>query len=307
MNADSQIFAQNDKFWSGYLRGRPHAPESFFRRIFDYHESKGSSFGTVHDVGAGVGPYAERLRSRFSEVIVSDIVPENIELARNRLQGKPGFRFRVSALDDAADIENGSVDLVFATNVMHFADNQEVAMETMAQHIRPGGTFAAALFGPARLRDARLQELWARISEHGGRQLLKCSGDKDKTIRVMLRTQDTYNVAPLSPEHFVAGAQRVHLNMKNGGIQGMLPPEEAERLSEPDYTGPTDVETYEDEAGWEFETDLAGLKEHFASFPFVSKFPDAFVDLYNELEHCLADGRPVLGYFPVKVILATRR
>jgi hypothetical protein len=123
----------------------------------------------------------------------------------------------------------------------------------------------------------------------------------------MSRTQDTYNVAPLSRELFLPGAQRVHLNMKNGGIQGMLPPEEAHRDTEPNYTGPDDVEVHADEDGWSFETDLAGLKEHFASFPFVSQFPDAFEDLYRELDHLLEDRRPVQGYFPVKIILATRR
>lgn len=307
MNSDSKIFAQDDKFWDNYLRGRPRAPDSFFHRIFDYHQAKGGSFETVHDVGAGIGPYARLLRSRFSHVIISDIVPENVDMASRRLKSHPGFSFRVSRLEDVHDIVPGSVDLVFATNVMHFADPQDVAMEAIAQQLRPGGTFAAALFGPARLRDARIENLWARISQQGGRELLKVANDPAQTIRVMSRTQDGYNVAPLSPELFLPGAQRIHLNMRNGGIQGMLPPEEAHPHIEPDYTGPTDIEIYADDDAWSFETDLAGLKEHFATFPFVSWFPDAFTDLYRELDHLLEDRRPVQGYFPVKIILATRR
>jgi hypothetical protein len=87
----------------------------------------------------------------------------------------------------------------------------------------------------------------------------------------------------------------------------MLPLDDVyQTISEPNYTGPDDVEIYEDDEGWSFETDLAGVKEHFGSFPFVSQFPDAFTDLYRELDDLLADGKPVRGYFPVKVILATR-
>ena len=63
--------------------------------------------------------------------------------------------------------------------------------------------------------------------------------------------------------------------MGRGGIQGLLPPEEAHRNTEPNYTGPEDVEIYEDEEGWSFESGLAGVKEHFGWFPFVSQFPDA--------------------------------
>ncbi|KAK8132155.1 hypothetical protein PG999_000328 [Apiospora kogelbergensis] len=53
--------------------------------------------------------------------------------------------------------------------------------------------------------------------------------------------------------------------------------------------------------------DLADVKDHFASFPFVSKFPEAFTEIYKELDELLADGRQVKGNFPAKIILATRR
>ena len=307
MDSSDKIFAQDDKFWDNYLRGRPRVPDSFFDRIFNYHQAKGATFGTVHDVGAGNGPYAGVLRSRFAHVIVSDIVAENVQLARERLRGADGFSFRVSKLEEADEIPTGSVDMVFATNVMHFAEPQDVAMATLARQLRPGGTFVAAAFGPARFRDVKLQGLWARISQHGGRQLLRSAEDPDQTIRFMARTQDTYNVAPLSPVLFAPGSRRININMGQGGIQGILPPEDAHRNTEPSHVGPDDVETWEEEKeGWSFETDLAGVKEHFGSFPFVSEFPDALAELYNELDEILANRKRVQGYFPVKLILATR-
>jgi SAM-dependent methyltransferase len=300
-----EIFAQDDKFWENYLRGRPRVPDTLFDRIFHYHQAKGGTFETVHDVGAGNGVYAPRLRSRFSHVIVSDIVPENIDLARRRLQDAKGFSFRAAALQDTDDIPAGGVDMVFAANVMHFPDPQNAAMRAIAQQLRTGGTFCAALFGPARFRDTKLQDLWARISHQGGRQLLKVAENPAKIIGIMARTQDTYNVAPLDPSLFVPGALRIHLNMEEGGIQGMLPPEEAHRNTEPTYTGQDDVVTFEDDEGWSFQTDLAGVKEHFNSFPFISQFPDAFTDLYRELDN-MAEREPFQGYYPVKIVLATR-
>lgn len=303
----NKVFAQDDKFWGNYQRGRPQVPDAFFERIFAYHETHGGKFGTAHDVGAGNGPYAQRLRARFSYVVVSDIVPENVELARARLGGLDGFGFRAAKLEDADDIPPGSVDLVFATNVMHFADPPDVAMEVVARQLRAGGTFAAASFGPARFHDAPLQDLWDRISHQGGRQLLATVDDPATTAKVMARTQGAYNVAPLSTRLFAPGARRVHLNMGQGGILGMLPSEAALLDTEPSFTGSDDVETFEDEQGWSFEADLTGVKEHFGSFPFISKFPDAFTELYKELDTLMADDRRVTGYFPAKIILATRR
>jgi ubiquinone/menaquinone biosynthesis C-methylase UbiE len=118
-------FARDERFWNNYLAGRPQAPDALFDRIFAYHRSHGGAFGTVHDVGAGNGPYAARLRSQFEHVVVSDIVPGNVELARARLGTKEdGFTFRAAGIEDVDDIEPASVDMVFATNVMHFPDDQ---------------------------------------------------------------------------------------------------------------------------------------------------------------------------------------
>ncbi|KAK8084487.1 hypothetical protein PG997_005758 [Apiospora hydei] len=271
------LFAQDETFWDTYLKGRPKPPDAFFDRIFTYHEAHSGQFGTVHDVGAGNGPYAQRLRSRFVNVIVSDIVPANVELARARLRGLDGFTFRAAKLEDEVnDIPPGSVDMIFATNVMHFPNRQDAAVAAIARQLRPGGTFAAATFGPARFHDPEMQDLWDRISREGGRRLLGAADDPETTAKIMARTRGTYN---------------------HGGIQPILPPEAAHLATDPDFTGPDDVETFEEEEGWGFEMDLSGVKEHFGSFPFVSKFPGAFKELYEELDALLADGRRVGGTF----------
>jgi SAM-dependent methyltransferase len=304
MASNEKAFAQDKKFWNNYLRGRPQAPDALFERIFDYHQSHGGAFNTVHDVGAGNGPYGKRLRSKFNHVIVSDIVAKNVQLAEDRL-GNDGFSYRAAKVEDADDIPAGSVDMVFATNVMHFP-NQKAAMTAVAKQLRSGGTFACGTFGPARFEDSRLQDLWQRISYQGGRELLNKTDQPQQVLDVIARTQEA-NVAPLDTEFFLPGAKRVHLNWGDGGIVKLLPPEEAHKHAEPNYTGPDDDSTFEDEEGWSFEADLEGVKEHMNSFPFLAQNPDAFTDLFLELDRLLGDGGSVRGYWPAKIILATRR
>lgn len=52
---------------------------------------------------------------------------------------------------------------------------------------------------------------------------------------------------------------------------------------------------------------MDGVKERFASIPFSAEDPAAFTELWRELERLVGDERPIMGYWPAKVILATRR
>ncbi|KAJ4339570.1 hypothetical protein N0V95_007734 [Ascochyta clinopodiicola] len=129
-----------------------HPPESLIDRIFNYQEQHGSGFATAHDVGAGDGPYAAKLKARFAHVIVSDISASNVKLAKRRL-GPDGYSYRQARVEDAGSVDDASVDLVFAANVMHFP-GQGPAMTAIARQLRPRGTFAAA---PRHFRRGRLR------------------------------------------------------------------------------------------------------------------------------------------------------
>ncbi|KAL1983763.1 hypothetical protein VTN96DRAFT_9935 [Rasamsonia emersonii] len=301
-DSKDKLFAKDEAFWNNYLKGRPSVPDVFFERLFRYHQEHHGKFGTVHDVGAGNGPYADKLRSKFQHVIISDIAPDNVALAKDRL-GTDGFSYRAARVEEGDDIPDGSVDMVFATNVMHFCD-QKVAMEVIAKQLRPGGTFACAAFGAACFEDERVQDIYTRIHQSGGRALLEKTDDPEKLIAVMARTQGPYNVAPLDEALFLPGAQRIHLNMEKGGITAPLPPDI--QVTEPLHTGANDVEVFEREEGWSFVTDLEGVREHVASFPFVREDTAAFAELWREMEDVIKD-QPVKGHWPAKIILATRR
>ncbi|KAG6016314.1 hypothetical protein E4U43_003923 [Claviceps pusilla] len=299
----SNVFAKNKDFWNNYLEGRPTAPPCFFERLFRYHEAHHGHFGTVHDVGAGNGPYASVLRSKFAHVIVSDIAAENVALAEKRL-GADGFSYRVSRLEDGDDILPGSVDMVFATNVLHFCD-QDVALKAVARQLRPGGTFACAAFGAAQFADARVQDIYTRIGHAGARILLGTLHDPEKLVRAMDRTQGDYNVAPLNQGLFLPGAQRVSLNMPVGGITSPLPPEMEVAQRDPSYVGANDVLVHEEEDGWSFVMDIGQIRAHVESFPFGKDVASVLGPLWREMEDAV-QGRRIGGYWPAKIILATR-
>ncbi len=177
-------------------------------------------------------------------------------------------------------------------------------MEVLARQLRPGGTFACAGFGTAVFEDERVQGIYARIHQAGGRTMLRKAGEPDKLAAVMARTQGAYNVAPLDEALWLPGAQRVRLNMEKGGITAPLPVEV--QVDEPMHGGVDDVEVAEREEGWGFVADLAGLREHVESFPFAKEDPAGFEELWREMEDVVGE-REVRGHWPAKVILATRR
>jgi SAM-dependent methyltransferase len=306
---DDRIFEKDKTFWDNYLKGRPKPPASLFRRIFDYHEAQGGSFGTVHDVGAGNGPFASILASKFTHVILSDIAESNMRLAEQRLGKNGTFTYRTAKMDDTKDLATGSVDMVFATNVMHFGANQQATMAAMTRQLKPGGTFACAVFGPARFADPDLQRVWEKISHQGGRELLGKSDSPQQTALIMDRTDGFYNVAPLNPDLFAPGALRVHLNMREGGLTPLLPPEMAHLGVEPNYTGPDDIEIFEDEEGWGFQMNTSEVLEHMLSFPFVDPSSATIDTLLKEMSGLSAKGHDssskFRGWWPAKVILAT--
>ena len=71
--------------------------------------------------------------------------------------------------------------------------------------------------------------------------------------------------------------------------------------------GPNDKIVAEDEPGWSFKTDLEGLREQFATFPFAAQEPAAFESLWEELATMLSDGKVVEGVWPARILLATSR
>jgi SAM-dependent methyltransferase len=96
-----------------YAAYRPVYPEDLYRFIF----SQVSRHNRAWDAGTGNGQVARRLAKRFSEVIATDISPEQISQAPRA----DNIDYRERAAEDT-DIESGTVDLTTTAQAIHWFD-----------------------------------------------------------------------------------------------------------------------------------------------------------------------------------------
>ncbi|KAK4962447.1 hypothetical protein LTR10_000073 [Elasticomyces elasticus] len=305
-------YARDKTFWAGYLKGRPQAPEAFFERIYEYHASHGGHFGIIHDAGAGVAPHARRLKQKFEHVIVSDIILENVQQASERL-GPEGFSYRTAKLEDAEGIKPGSVDMFFAATCMHFCD-LDLAQKAIARQLKPGGTFVCAGYGVAVFADEDVNAIAEKFWFEALRVSLRHAPSPEvAAIKLQRRgrAHAEYDFARTDEEYFEGGALRIKLISPPVGREAwyqMVPPDLAEAGKyERSSAGPNDVHCVEEMQGWAFETDLQGIKDQLASLAFPKEEPAAFDGLWREMEEVMKDGRRVKGWWPSRLILATRK
>ena len=224
MEDTEKAYAKDEAFWNSYLKGRPQMPDQLFKRICQYHAEHGGHFDVVHDVGAGIGVHSARLAKHFDHVIVSDIVPENMEMAKERL-GQDKYSYKVMNVEDANALEEGSVDMVYAATMMHFADF-DLAFKAIAKQLKPGGTFTALTCGIATLSDKRAQAIWHEMWFEGIRVMLRHARDREKRLKTIAKSASGYNTMPMDERYFVPGALRITLNC--GGKWPKMVPRDVE-------------------------------------------------------------------------------
>ncbi|GAP88370.1 putative methyltransferase type 11 [Rosellinia necatrix] len=151
--------------WTKYMLYRPTYPESFFRRIYNYHGQKpGASWSTAHDVGAGPGIVSSTLVDTFNHVIVSDPDEGHGKVARQVLVEEAGIpESRLVFLREDAEsssVEAGTVDLITACECIQYTDTANAVSE-FARQLGPGGTLAVTLYSrPYILGNERAQSVW---------------------------------------------------------------------------------------------------------------------------------------------------
>ena len=222
MEDTKKVYAKDEVFWNNYLKGRPQIPDVLFERVCKYHAEHGGRFGVVHDVGAGIGVHSARLAKHFDHVIISDIVPDNVKQAKERL-GKDRYSYKAMNIEDADSLEEGSVDMVFAATMMHFADF-DLAFKAIAKQLKPGGTFTALCCGIATLSDKQAQKIWHRMWFEGIRVMLRHASDRKKRLETIAKSGSGYNTMPMDEQYFLSGALRITLNC-GGKWPKMVPPD----------------------------------------------------------------------------------
>jgi SAM-dependent methyltransferase len=101
----------------------------------------------VLDVGCGAGHFLAYARSAGLRTSGADVVPELVELARQRADEA------LVAEADHLPWPDGTFDLVTAVNALQFADDTDAALAEMVRVTKPGGYVAVANWAEAERND----------------------------------------------------------------------------------------------------------------------------------------------------------
>jgi ArsR family transcriptional regulator len=93
---------------------------------------------SVADLGAGTGVFASAVAPFVRSVTVVDRSPEMLAAARRRMADVPTVRFREGDLE-ALPIDDGAIDLVVVSLVLHHVADPAAALTEVARVLRPGG------------------------------------------------------------------------------------------------------------------------------------------------------------------------
>ncbi|OAG12317.1 S-adenosyl-L-methionine-dependent methyltransferase [Paraphaeosphaeria sporulosa] len=298
------VYNQSASFWDSYIKGRPSIPDSFFSTIFAYHASHSASFSHAHEVGAGVGVHSPRLAARFANVLVSDIIESNIQIAKARLQSLGCYTFKASSLEDTIDLPPASMDLVFASTMMHFTDVDK-AVRAVHHQLKPGGTFAAGLYGTYALHEPEAQRVWQKLVQAICNNIIQRYGLDNRAKTILANEAAGLDSVGL-PEEYFHPAQRIDYNFPQPSTlkDMILPPQyglhPVSRIGRRD-----EVVRGVWDKGWFSSLGIDGLKGMADTWPH-DEGDGEIVELWEELTGVVGEGE-VEGAWMVSLLLATKK
>ena len=308
--AEPNFYDAKKDFWTNYRKARPVVPKSFWQRIYDYHASHGGSFGTVHDVGAGFGEMSLELSKRFTNVIVGDPSPANLNFARDLIDSSADkdassrFTFRQERIEES-DLPECSVDMIFSSTALHWMDHEQ-AVKVMTRQLKPGGTLFICGMGVPRYHNSRIQELWWSIMEKSHEGLVARDAAAKKVIdRADAVSICAYDCVALPERDFEPGAIRLKLNRLGETDAFRFSPWPGNEIHYESQAGPNDRLVEETERDWFFEVDMQGIRTKMDSYP-LQPDPQMLEERLAQMEDEL-DGGKCEGRWPVTIILATKR
>ncbi len=122
------------------------------------------SLGALLDIGTGTGRIAELLAPRATQVTGFDKSPEMLRLARTRLQDLPAGQLDLVQGDfTKLPFGDAAFDTVVFHQVLHYAQEPELALVEAARVCRAGGTLAIVDFAAHDREELRSQHAHARL------------------------------------------------------------------------------------------------------------------------------------------------
>ncbi|KAF2217840.1 hypothetical protein CERZMDRAFT_18001, partial [Cercospora zeae-maydis SCOH1-5] len=293
-----------EAFWELHTQGRPLLPDILLRMVWMYHSSKGGSFDVVHEPGAGIGLYTERLAQKFRHVITSDTERSSLDIATRRLRHLKNVEYRLAKMESAMRLPREEVDMVFAVNVTHFTDTERM-IDALDRQLRPGGTFAAIIVGPSRLDDPAAQNLWKRLWFNNLNAAMQSTVGGIATDQSWLdKFVNGLDTLPLPNDIFEHGHTRIFFNAERAWQDKVLPSGVSSDGTPSQITERDRTFHMEGDESFHFSTDISGLRMQLAAM--------APAGLSSEVETCLEEldrslnGRTVSGKFVVQCLLATK-
>lgn len=131
------------RFWNRAARKYAAAPiddlegyENTIRRV----QGLLSTRQTVLELGCGTGSTALRLAGGTAQYLATDVSPDMIAIAREKLAAQPVAQLRFGVADAEAAPATGPIyDAVLAFNVLHLVHNLDDALQAVLPAIKPGG------------------------------------------------------------------------------------------------------------------------------------------------------------------------
>jgi ArsR family transcriptional regulator len=145
--------------------------------------------GDLLDIGTGTGRMAELLADDAQRVVALDKSLEMLRLARAKLQHLPTDKIEL-VQGDFTDLPFGEAqfDTVLLHQVLHFAQEPEIALQEAARVTRPGGRIAIVDFAAHAREELRTRYAHARL------------GFADSQVKQMLRDAGYTAKAPVALE-----------------------------------------------------------------------------------------------------------
>lgn len=97
---------------------------------------------TVLELGCGTGTTALRLADAVGRMTATDISPEMIAIADEKLADHEADNVRFEAAEIATS-DAGPFDVVMGYNLLHLVDDLDAALSAIAERVRPGGLFVS--------------------------------------------------------------------------------------------------------------------------------------------------------------------